>query len=104
MNVLSHLDFQLHVKKFSIFWRILSVWASRIYVYVLQVDQRLTSGPFLSPSHHSTCPSTTKADKNKISLITSKVSFTQTAECEDGGQRTSKGLLIRSRQKQMECE
>src|SRR6266581_6710958 len=100
MNVLSHLDFQLHVKKFSIFWRILSVWASRIYVYVLQVDQRLTSGPFLSPSHHSTCPSMTKADKSKIFLIISRISFTRTAECGDGGQRTSKWLLTRCQLKQ----
>src|SRR5260221_6672578 len=104
MNVPIHLDVQLHAKKFSIFWRILSALASRIYVSVLQVDRRLTSGPFLSPSHHSACPSTTKVDKSKISLITSKISFTQTAECKDGGQRTSKWLLTCSRQKQMECE
>ena len=57
----------------------------------------------LEPSHHSTCPCMTKADKSKIFLITSSNLFTQTAECEDGGQRTSKWLLTRSRKKQMEC-
>src|SRR5437899_2160302 len=101
MNVPLHLDVQLPVKKFSIFWRILSVFTSRIYVYVLQVDRRSTSGLFSSPSHHSTCPSTTKADKSKIFFITLTILFTQTVECEDGGQRTSKWLLTRSQKKQM---
>ncbi len=40
---------------------------------------------------------------DKISSITSKMSFIRTARCGDGGQKTSNLLLTPSQQRQMEC-
>ena len=81
MSVLTIPACQPQEKKSSILSRILLACTSQTDMSVLRVDFRLTYKLSLSLWHLSRCPSITKADKRRISWITSIPLFIRIRRC-----------------------